>query len=97
VAKDKNQELNPRVEAQRVESEARKAEVDRLRARARTFPIRGPVPKELAGHERYVASEECVTPDGKHHRAGEVFLLPKKHEPSLTWCLLAEHASQKGS
>jgi hypothetical protein len=39
----------------------------------------------VKGRVRYVASEDTVTPDGKHHRPGDVFSVPKDTEPSQTW------------
>lgn len=88
-------ELNPRVEAQRVEAAARKAEMERKYERARTTPIRGPIPELRKGMQAYVAGEDTTPPDGKPRRPGEVFLVKDDVEPSVTWCPLEEHVSQK--
>jgi hypothetical protein len=87
--------LNPHLEARRVEAAAKEAERKRLFGRAQVVPLRGKVPDEREGFVLVVAGEDCVTPDGVHHRAGEVFLFPKDGEPSQTWCLLEDHVSQQ--
>lgn len=95
MAKDKDtvKELTPRQEAQRVEADARAAERKRMYELARVTPIKGAVPPARKGVDRFVVSDDCVTPDGVHHRAGEVVCLDtKKHEPSVGWCLLEDHA-----
>lgn len=95
MGKDTVKELNPRLEAQRVEASAKKAERERLYERACVTPIRGPIPEPREGYDRAVAGEDTVTPDGKHHRTGEVFLVKLDAEPSQTWCRLEDHVSQK--
>lgn len=97
MAKD-TKELNPRVEAQRVEEAAKQAERKRLYERARTVPLRGPAPELTKAQEKkyraYVAGEETYTPDGKLRKPGDVFLVKRELEPSQTWCPLEEHISQ---
>lgn len=88
-------ELNPRLEAQRVDAAAKKAERERLYERARTTPIRGPIPEGRKGMQAYVAGEDTVPPDGKPRKAGEVFLVKDDVEPSQTWCALEDHVSQQ--
>jgi hypothetical protein len=90
----KSNELNPHLEARRVEDAAKEAERKRLFERARVVPLRGAIPDEKQGFLRVVAGEDCVAPDGVHRRGGEVFLFPRDGEPSQTWCLLEDHVSQ---
>lgn len=94
MAKD-SKELNPRVEAQRVDAAAKQAEAKRLYHRARTVPLRGPVPDPQKGFQLYVAGEDTTTPDGKTRKPGDVFAVKDDVEPSQTWCPFEEHVSQQ--
>jgi hypothetical protein len=91
---DKEQELNPRLELQRMERKARTAELERRFARAQTAAIRGDVPPARKGFERFVVGEECYTADGKRHLRGEVISV-RKGTKSTTWCPFDKHVSQQ--